>query len=178
LQVLNKRKRIIRYAIVIVWLISIVVAFSYFMQARLVAFDPNHQLGRLTAEEIIQHVKADGLVTENNMLNSVIHFNKKGCICSKLNEQHKKEININAQQAGFHIIDVQMTEKLMSVIPSTPAALIIDQHGQLVYFGPYAEGLGCSSSNGLIDTVLANYRKGFNARMIVDDAVGCYCHST
>ena len=160
----------------ILWIISTVVAGSYFISARLVPFDPQKVLTYVTGTQLISELETSGLLKNKDFSQAIIHMTSDDCHCSKFSNDHKKALDLEAQTDGFHVMNITVSDKVKNIIPSTPAALITDKKGQLIYFGPYSEGLACSSSNGLIELVLNNYRKGFNSKMIVEQATGCYCN--
>lgn len=172
----NNSQHYSRYVLFIVWIISTLVAATYFISARLVPFDPEKVLSSVTGNQLITELKSSGLLKHKDFINTVIHITSEDCHCSKFSKDHKAALNLQAQNDGFNVINIIASKKVRNIIPSTPAALITDKQGQLIYFGPYSEGLACSSSNGLIELVMNNYRKGFNSKMIVEQATGCYCN--
>jgi hypothetical protein len=52
---------------------------------------------------------------------------------------------------------------------------IWDGQGQLAYFGPYSEGLTCSSSNSFIEPILEALAEGRKVDASNTLAVGCFC---
>jgi len=163
------------YIVFIIWLVFIVIAAKYFIYDSLISFDPKNRLSG-DSSVIVNEIKSS-LALENKLSKkTVIHFTNQNCSCSTYTEDHKKTTDKYSQENGFEIRSIELSEKQSNVIPSTPAVLILDELGELIYLGPYAEGLECSAGSSIVDIVLKNYVKGFNANLIMNDAKGCYCN--
>ncbi|MCB5226823.1 DUF6436 domain-containing protein [Alishewanella sp. 16-MA] len=87
----------------------------------------------------------------------VVHVTEVGCVCNRLAAEHRdlftgtyqipaeRQFQLSAehlQAAGF-------------TLPAAPAVLIFE-HGQLIYAGPYATGPLCSVDDSLIAPILRN----------------------
>ena len=164
------------YLIVLIWLLFTVIAAIYFISGRLVAFDPESKLSARSGNFVIEELKRIDQLKGIDLSDTIIHFTSENCSCTQYSEAHKKEINIKASKDGFNIINVSLPANLITIVPATPAILVVDKAEQLLYFGPYSIGLACSESNGYIETVLQNYGKGYSASLIINDAIGCYCN--
>ncbi|WP_413699741.1 DUF6436 domain-containing protein [Psychromonas sp. KJ10-10] len=62
-----------------------------------------------------------------------------------------------------------------NIIPSTPSVAIISNMGEVIYYGPYGQGIACSQTAGYAQTMLKNYLKGYIGNVVIKDAKGCYC---
>ena len=174
----NRSVKPYHYLILGGWLTFVLVAAVYFIRIRLVPFDPNKKLKGIESELIVNQISQIESLVNKKLSNTIIHFTSTGCHCTQFSETHKKTINNSAESDGFNIINVRLDPKhLNSIIPSTPAVLLVDKLGGLLYFGPYSQGLACSESNGLIEIVLNNYQKGFSSKLIMNEAEGCYCNT-
>ena len=61
-------------------------------------------------------------------------------------------------------------------IPASPSAAVLDEQGQLAYFGPYALGGVCKADeNGLIESVLNSMMAGFKPDHKFIGGFGCFC---
>lgn len=158
--------------IVLLWLIFTFMAFHYLTLARLKDFDPTGMLLSKTASEMVQQLSLNNVNSDIN--NTVIHFQQAGCQCNKASESHAKNLEQLSHEHGFNFIRVELTDP--NIIPSTPSTAILGNHGELVYFGPFGEGLDCSQTTGYALTMLNNYLKGYSAELIVSSAKGCYCN--
>ncbi|NRA52564.1 MAG: hypothetical protein HRU23_00270 [Gammaproteobacteria bacterium] len=160
------------------WLMLVVLAAVYFIRLRLVSFDPDQMLKGIESDLFISEIKRLAGLDNEKLSNTVIHFTAPNCHCTQFGEAHKKAINTSAMSQGFNIVNVQLDPTdLNTIIPSTPAVLLVDKLGQLLYFGPYSQGLACSQSNGFIETALNNYKIGLSAKLILSETQGCYCNT-
>lgn len=172
----NKNRKGFQYTLFICWILGTLIAAVYFVNARLVPFDPNKTLLNVDSHELLAKIKDTELLKGYNLKNTLVHITSSNCDCSSYSNEHKISINKQAAIDGFNVLDINIATNVKEVFPSTPAALITDEEGQLIYFGPYSEGLACASSNGLIELVMNNYKKGFNSRLIFSESKGCYCN--
>jgi len=158
------------------WLLGTLIIGAYFINSRLVEFDPDNKLTGEESDLVIQQMMhIDGL--ENvDLSHTIIHFTGDNCACDAFSENHKREIDQRAKLEGFKVLNIHLAKNSTSIIPSTPAILIVGKMKELLYLGPYSVGLACSQSNGYVETILNNYAKGFRSELIVNKAEGCYCH--
>ncbi|TMM45387.1 DUF6436 domain-containing protein [Colwellia ponticola] len=185
---LNKGNGLItkfQLVLLVVWLSFTVLAFSYFIQGRLVNFDADHKLRDIEHQELAPHLIsfieaaipniADGEndVVDHSISNTIIHFSQPNCDCQQYSEAHIKDINQLALNHNFAIKRVVMTKD--NLIPATPSVAIIDNSGDVIYFGPYGQGIACSQTSGYAQTMLNNYVQGYSANIVIKEAKGCYC---
>jgi hypothetical protein len=163
----------------ILWLGLTLVAAVYFISSRLTPFDPNMKLLGQESSAVMQHTviqQVREITTLKNLKNTVVHFTSNDCLCTQYSDEHKAVINKKARLGGFNIINIKLSADLLTIIPSTPAILIVDDLDELLYFGPYSVGLACSESNGYVEAVLQNYAQGHNSSLVISDVKGCYCN--
>ena len=163
------------YVIVAVWLIFTVCAAIYFIGNRLSEFDPERKLVDISQEELVHRIMAE-LKLPEHMPNTLINFISKNCSCNQISEAHRIDVKKNASQENMSVINITLPEGFSGIIPSTPAVLALNKNSELIYFGPYSEGLSCGSGEGIIDLVMSNYKKGYNAQLIMEKSKGCYCN--
>jgi hypothetical protein len=60
-------------------------------------------------------------------------------------------------------------------IEATPAALVFDSAGRLIYFGPYSDSGRCGESGGLVEKVLDRLLLGQSPRPQPFYGGGCFC---
>jgi hypothetical protein len=155
------------------WLLFTIVAFSYFINKDLVLFDGSEKLKNLTTHEIAKHFERY-IVKENaTPSTTILHFSNESCRCNQFSQKHVNDINTIALINHINILSITINED--QLIPSIPSVAIIDQLGELIYFGPYGEGLSCSKTSGFAKTILKNHIKGYSANLVVNKAKGCYC---
>jgi hypothetical protein len=159
--------------IVGVWIIFTVLAFAYFSTERLVNFDVDNKLLEVDHLQLGRYLETYQSSQENGLANSVIHFSKPNCTCQKFSQDHIQDINKMAEDNQFSVTNVVLEQH--DIIPATPSVAILDTFGEVIYFGPYGQGLGCSQTSGFAQTMLNNFVKGFSANIIIREAKGCYC---
>lgn len=155
------------------WLVFTIAAFSYITSEKLVSFDPEKKLKDVTTQQVVNQLER---YLHNNSKYSqatVLHFSTPKCDCQAYSEQHINEINQLASDNNFDISNIVITEH--NIIPATPAIAIISSLGELIYFGPYGQGIACSQTSGYAQTILKNYVKGYISNTLVKEAKGCYC---
>jgi len=176
LHVSSKKITQSHYIVFFCWLGLTLAAAIYFINDRLVTFDPEEKLTDKNSHLVIQQLKEMGELEGVNLSNTIIHFTSNNCSCTQYSEDHKRDINKQAGLDGFNVVNINLPAHLESIIPSTPSILIVNKDEELLYFGPYSIGLACSASNGYVETVMQNYAKGYSASLIMHDATGCYCN--
>lgn len=157
--------------ILVLWISFTVLAFAYFIDNKLVDFDAEHKLENMTAQEFAPHLSP--FLGTNDNVSRIIHFSKKNCDCQQTSELHIKEINNLASESHFDIINIELKEH--DIIPSVPSIAIMSKTGEVIYYGPYGQGIACSQTAGYAQTMLKNYLKGYVSNVIIKDAKGCYC---
>jgi len=171
---LNNKTKKRHITLVVIWLGFTVLAFAYFANERLVSFDINNKLQGIDHLELATYLQNYRLAESIGMGNRVIHFSQPNCECQKFSQDHILDLNKMALENHFSVVNVVVNQH--EIIPATPSVAILDASGNVIYFGPYGQGLGCSQTTGFAQTMLNNLLKGFSANIIVDDAKGCYCH--
>ena len=165
------------YLLVTLWLLFTFVAAGYFIQLRLVEFDPDQQLYGLSRQEVQLELEQLLALTSGDSQGKIIHFSSENCRCNKLAQRHKSSINRLASADGLGIVDYEIASLPDNFpLPSVPAIALFDKQGELAYLGPYSQGLGCGESEGMIEVVMNNLRHGMNPELILNDAKGCYCN--
>lgn len=159
--------------IVIAWLSFTIAAFGYAINDKLVRFDFDHKLEGVDHYQLAMYLKPFINSSPNLSQNTVLHFSKPNCACQKTSEQHVNNLNKLAKENSFNVINVSINKH--DIIPSTPAVAIMNNEGELIYFGPYGQGIACSQTSGFAQTMLNNYVRGYSANVIIKEAKGCYC---
>lgn len=163
------------YIIVFVWLGFTILAAAYFISDRLVAFDPSQKLNNISQNTLVSQIKTE-FDLPDNLSNTLINFVSENCRCNQTSSTHLSDVKMTAEKENMSVINVVIPNSFSSIVPSTPAVLALDDNSELIYFGPYSEGLSCGSGEGIIDLVMSNYKKGFNAKLIMTTTEGCYCN--
>ena len=178
---LNNSAPSYHYWLVASWLVITLVAAGFFMSEKVVEFDPDGLLTNQSPQEIIEALQLESVTMQGHFKSSnkatLYHIKQADCRCNSTSEPHIQTLNEQAQALGMQIIDLQFTQHLQAIIPSTPATLITNNQGELVYLGPYGQGFACTEKTGVVTAVLNNLQKGFNSALVLNQAKGCYCAS-
>lgn len=135
---------------------------------------------------------------------TVVHFWNPDCACNRFNESHVREIIERYSKTGIRFAVVvkpqtkytrhelrQLAEQRLGIsqlidaddkwlddlnIPASPAALVLNESGEIAYFGPYSDGAFCSSRGSrFIENTLDALLKGDVSSQLNMAAYGCYC---
>ncbi len=125
---------------------------------------------------------------------TVVHVYRPGCTCNRFTEPHLARIVARYERQGVRFVLAtrehpqvqpqhagalaQITipdERKLDWLDSTPAALIYDSAGKLVYFGPYSSAAWCGASGGLVERVLDRLLAGQAPRLQPFYSSGCFC---
>lgn len=155
------------------WLTFTAIAFTLFTLKRIVPFDPNGALEKVSKTELINKIFESNKSIDK--ANTIVNFYQADCACNEVSKNHIKQLENLAVSNSYNFINVQLEKD--QFIPSTPSIAIIDNQSNLVYFGPYGEGIGCSQTNGFAKTVFKNHLKGYSSNLIISSAQGCYCNT-
>lgn len=139
------------------------------------------------------HIKVEGAAPPAA---TVVHLYRAGCSCNRFTEPHLARIVASYRDRGVRFVSVRastsktadpgppglepMQDAVSTSIPAwidaTPAALVFDAHGKLVYFGPYSDAAWCGASGGLVERVLDRTLAGKAPQPQPVYARGCYCN--
>ena len=128
---------------------------------------------------------------------TVVHVYTAGCICNRFTHPHLARIVTRYRSAGVYFFAAMRagvnggvpvdtvpqalprialpTGDELSWIDATPAALVYDAQGRLVYFGPYSDSARCGESGGLVERVLDRVLLGHTPRLQPFYGGGCFC---
>jgi len=130
--------------IVFIWLSVTIAAFGYFICGRLVNFNFNFddKLNGVEHQQLAMALKPYTAALANNSTNTVLQFSQPGFQCQQYSKDQIQDINKIATEHQFNILNIALTEHL--IVPATPSIAILNNIGDVIYYGPYGEGLACS----------------------------------
>jgi hypothetical protein len=125
---------------------------------------------------------------------TVVHLLRPDCPCNRFTDPHLRQIVARYSALGVHFI-VATRQPLSAQPPSSsspqsilvsdpnelswvdasPAALVFDATGALVYFGPYSDAARCGTSGGLVERVLDRTLVGDSPQLQRFIGGGCFC---
>ncbi|MEH6597233.1 MAG: DUF6436 domain-containing protein [Colwellia polaris] len=167
---LNKSITPIQIAVFVIWIVLTLAAFAYFIDSKLVNFNDGTKITYLDPQKLSASLTQ---YIEPSSRSSILHFNQANCQCQQYSEAHIKDINDIATANNFNVKHISLEDH--TILPATPSVAILNSLGEVVYYGPYGEGLACSQTSGFAQTMLSNFIKGYSADLIIKEAQGCYC---
>lgn len=177
--------RIKPYLLVIIWFSLASFTIFWLASASKAEFDPHLKLSQGLMSLSFEDRLTNALTTVTGQLDTpaIFHISQGECYCEYLTSTHQSKLNKWSAENGFlyFSIDISQLPALAEFIPSTPAIVAIDEHGSLLYLGPYSRGSGCFANTGEVDTALNDYvnsnaqNKAYQRTIIELDARGCYC---
>ena len=147
------------HVVVLAWIVSTVLAFMLLSFERLKQFDPSSRLKGLSAIEFGQLLDRE---FDSDLSQTIIHFSQPECACNNASQQHVQQLNKLASEYLFKVKNVNVAE--INLVPSSPSVAIIDEYGDIAYFGPYGEGLECANTKGFAITVFKKIIQGYQSR--------------
>ncbi|MGE8361812.1 DUF6436 domain-containing protein [Pseudomonas sp.] len=180
------RKSLLAGLIAVTWIIAMVVAFWWFEARYMRSF--SDQTALFSGDELRLPIELAGPGPIR-----LVHFWDPACPCNVGNQQHLSELieHYAPQGVAFYAVQkagtsgqlprslsgLQPLDNLQGAeqLPASPAVAIWDRNGELAYFGPYSEGLTCTSSNSFIEPILEALADGRRVNASNTLAVGCFC---
>jgi hypothetical protein len=170
-----------------------------FESAHTVLFDSGSRAR--SAEAWFHTVVAPRLGSGSGHVATVVHIYSADCPCNRFTHPHLARIVAGYQHRGVSFVTavrgsatpvagdpvsaaagpVGLQQVALGTggdfawIEATPAALVFDAAGQLVYFGPYSDGARCGESGGLVERVLDRVLGGQAPRPQPFYGGGCFC---
>lgn len=98
-------------------------------------------------------------------------------MCQTVANRHLQQVKTLSSERGNANIDVTIDEQSvwLSVVPATPAIAVFNAVGELVHLGPYAEGIGCFTGQGIVGRYIE--KTVTLGATVLMEAEGCYCRS-
>jgi hypothetical protein len=174
---LIKRKALLIFSFF--WFFTALGLLAFFASSGLSHFDPKEKLVDASQyanfEDSFVEILAEAGVNMNQA--GVIHFFSETCSCNRVAQEHIKSVSSLAKQHQFvnQSVSIDTSFDIRQIVPSTPAVAVINQHHELVYFGPYSAGYSCSPGNGIVERYIVNRSKNKLGANVVTDTLGCYC---
>lgn len=181
-----RRKTLLLSLIALLWLAAMVAAYYWFEARYIRTFSDQTALFSGNELRLPAELAGPGPIR-------LVHFWDPGCPCNVGNQQHLGELieRFAPQGVAFYAVqkagsqgrlpaNLDALQALATLpgseqLPASPAVAIWDQQGRLAYFGPYSEGLTCSSSNSFIEPILEALAAGRHVNASNTLAVGCFC---
>lgn len=145
-----------------------------------------------SAEAWFQATVAPALARTDATVATVVHVYSPGCACNRYTQPHLARIMARYQTQGVRFVAATRVsdasaapdglvrvslagDNSLAWIEATPAALVFDPSGRLVYFGPYSDSGRCGDSGGLVEKVLDRMLGGQSPQPQPFYGGGCFC---
>jgi hypothetical protein len=171
------------WAVVSVWLAGTAYAFWSFELKHQRSFESVHTVlfdsgsRARSAEAWFRAAVAPQLGSESGHVATVVHIYSANCPCNRFTQPHFARIVAGYQHRGVSFVTMARGSVDLAWVEATPAALVFDAAGSLVYFGPFSDSARCGESGGLVERVLDRVLGGQTLRPQPFYGGGCFCGS-
>lgn len=172
---------------IVIGLLLILVAFVFWVPGQLTSQfadeDRWHHWVSNTSNSDTINSYLSGLLNNLEPKAAIIHLVDDSCWCQSLSTNHIKSLDKLAIENDVTRLQVKksdLPEQISRLIPSFPAVIILNKNQIMSYFGPYSDGISCSTNNGFVETLLINQHNNENSLLstqynfFVD---GCFCQN-
>lgn len=187
------------WVVVGLWLASAAAGLWYFDARDQRPFETDQTLAfdagaRAKAAENWYRSKILPRIGSDPIAATVVHVYSDGCSCNRFTDPHVSRIvaryggrgvRFIAATSGLSMTRSHQSPGLLQItlpaqrdldwLQSTPAALVYDSAGRLVYFGPYSSAAWCGASGGLVERILDRLLVGQTPRLQPFYSSGCFC---
>lgn len=178
--------RPLELGLVVLWLAIVATAFWWFALRDLRPFAPAGTDSTAAAlfdadrlPQIQRFLAARGsLGQEPAAPLTLLHLRDPACSCNRFSDPHVAALREDYASRGVRVetLRVSMTRgDLGDWLPATPAALLIDQEGRVLYLGPLSEAANCGRDNAPVERALDHALAGHTAPAGTKLGTGCFC---
>lgn len=194
---LERRASFWPWAVMGLWLASTALGFWFFQLRDQRPFESEARFdASARAASAEQFYRSSGIAAAGapHAVATVVHVYKAGCACNRFTAPHLAKIMARYRQEGVRFVAATREQSTADMrdfpglsefaipnradlewLDSTPAALIYDSAGTLVYFGPYSSAAWCGASGGLVERILDRLLAGQAPRLQPFYSNGCFC---
>jgi hypothetical protein len=167
------------WALLALWASSLLAAMLVYGQRQLSEFDPEGVLLHQSTSPTFDSELTQLLKNSHVPSASIVHIgSSERCYCETLTAPHQTQLLNRLGESQYSVVDIALdtVKGLSNIITTVPALIVIDEHYQLRYVGPYATGYGCFTGKNLVDQVVSyTHQLPYNGAIINSDATGCFC---
>jgi len=188
------------WIVLIAWLASSAAAFWYFELGEWRPFaaesiQPFASADAALAEQWFRSNVAPGSASGAPVRITLIHLYNPQCRCNRFTEPHLQRLKERYQSRGVRFLAaaaphspaiarapldmplIRSKDGMLAAagVDTAPAALIFDNDGRLLYYGPYSDSAWCGSAGTLVDTVLDRALSGAKTMTGISATRGCFC---
>lgn len=155
------------------------VALLLHGQQQISEFDPNGTLLFASTSPQFDDDVTELLKAHNVQANSIVHIGSgSSCYCDSLSTPHQSQLLSKLEARNYQLasLTIESIPELQKLLSAVPALMVVDEHYQLRYIGPYATGYGCFTGKDLVDQVVAYAQQTpYQGAVVNADAKGCFC---
>lgn len=193
-------KKQIMSVLAVVWLLGSGWALYQLQTADQRLFDPTVLETEDYPIDRVQAVLSQSLPQTGTPL--IVHAFDDRCACAESARQHLVSMQERIREAGAQVVflarpDDEARAKLaadefareanvtvagvvvdqrQSLVPASPAAVVVSEVGELIYLGPYSAGGACVTSlGGFVESSLRISPDDFQGTWVNRAVMGCYC---
>lgn len=188
------------WILLIAWLASSAAAFWYFELSDWRPFAsavtrPFASADAALAEQWFRSNVAPRSASEMPVRITLVHLYNPQCRCNRFTEPHLQRLKERYQSRGVRFLAaaapksaaiarapldmplIRSKDGMLAAagVDTAPAALIFDNDGRLLYYGPYSDSAWCGSAGTLVDTVLDRALSGAKTMTGISATRGCFC---
>lgn len=171
--------------VLVLWFAALAGFYWYFFVSPRQWFDAaGVQPHALSRPDVQQQLKQslDTLLVLPSGQPWLVRVRQSSCACERFVEQYHAAL---AERPGLPIrtatlevdqLPPAVRQQWRQWLPATPAVLVFNAAGVMVYAGPYHQDGVCSASNSFLEPVLANLAAGPTGSAVINTlAFGCFC---
>lgn len=169
----------IGWVLLLIWGGGILAALLLYSQRQLTEFDPDGLLLQQSMSPSFDRQLTEILKQLDVPAASLVHVgSSQHCYCESLTAPHQTQLAKYLENDAYTLtnIDIEEAAPLRTVLSQVPALIVVDEHYQLRYIGPYATGYGCFTGKNLVQQIIGYTQTlPYHGAVINADAVGCFC---
>jgi hypothetical protein len=188
------------WALLGTWLLAMACGFWFFELRQMRPFETNRSLlfdadtRARSAEAWLRGALPAAATPGAAAVATVVHVYTPGCACNRFTNPHLQKIVARYRPRGVRFValgvaqadaaagnDVPMPmlaldrSQGLGWVEASPAALVFDAAGRLVYYGPYSDGARCGEGTGLVERALDALARGQSPQLRPFFGGGCFC---
>lgn len=172
----NSRHDPVSIALAALWAVIVIGSLIYITGSRLKLFDPEQKIYSefsstdlyfKSLTSVLPYTAVDGLL--------VLRVVDPKCNCNSGSQAHWLQLQQSYSSVAFQELDIfELEQSMVSLVPSTPMAIVIDEQLGVLYAGPFSDSNYCNSDNSLIEAYLSS---DLDMKYAPMETKGCYCQT-
>lgn len=176
----NRFSHTLKLAVFILF-VFMFIGLMYYTTQRLVDFDPNATLlDNSLQDSFYLEIKTQLENKYGSVSGRAFHFSEEDCFCQIVASAHVSDVKAMIENVSMENITIQLSDhpEMRQLLPSTPAIIMYNTQGEMMYIGPYSTGYLCTAGNGLVEELIPHMDEKRDDPLVMSLARGCYCNLT